>query len=114
LGQDISWKAPVSVPGRFGRDETASKLWRWLAELREIILVWEFLRLSRDPSETPRDPLRFGYFDQMHMVHEIADLTGETPTRTLNVFRGFFCTELDALRSDGDKKNALHTTRIIL
>ncbi len=57
---------------------------------------------------------RFGYFDQMHMVHEIADLTGETPTRTLNVFRGFFCTELDALRSDGDKKSALHATRIIL
>lgn len=57
---------------------------------------------------------RFGYFDQMHMVHEFAALAGDTPTRTLNVFRGFFRDELDAVRSGRDPGNALHVSRIIL
>lgn len=57
---------------------------------------------------------RFGYFDQMHMVHEFAALTGDTPTRALNAFRGFFGAELDAVRSGRDPANALHSSRIIL
>jgi AraC-like DNA-binding protein len=29
---------------------------------------------------------RFGYYDQMHLVHEFAQFTGQTPTRTLQYF----------------------------
>lgn len=57
---------------------------------------------------------RFGYFDQMHMVHEFAALAGDTPTGTLNVFRMFFAAELAATRSGRDPGNALHRSRIIL
>jgi AraC-like DNA-binding protein len=57
---------------------------------------------------------RFGYFDQMHMVHEFAALADDTPTRMLNVFRGFFRAELDAVRHGLDPGNALHCSRIIL
>jgi hypothetical protein len=56
----------VFGPGRFlegfGRDETASKLWRWslrwLAELREIILIWEFLRQEAVKKSAKMDPIR--------------------------------------------------------
>jgi AraC-like DNA-binding protein len=46
---------------------------------------------------------RFGYYDQMHMVHEFAEFTGETPTRTLDVFRSFFPDELDPARYSRDR-----------
>lgn len=36
------------------------------------------------------DAQRFGDFDQMHMVHEFAEFTGQTPTETLSVFKSHF------------------------
>jgi AraC-like DNA-binding protein len=33
---------------------------------------------------------RFGYYDQMHMVHDFSRFTGETPTRTLQDFKAAF------------------------
>lgn len=57
---------------------------------------------------------RFGYFDQMHMVHEFAALAGDTPTGTLDAFRRFFGAELDSTRSGQDPGNALLGSRIIL
>jgi AraC-like DNA-binding protein len=49
---------------------------------------------------------RFGYYDQMHMVHEFAEFTGETPTRTLDVFKSFFPDRLDGPQSGRDRVNA--------
>jgi len=42
---------------------------------------------------------RFGYYDQMHMVHEFAQFTGETPTRTLHYFETAFQRQMSAIRS---------------
>jgi AraC-like DNA-binding protein len=42
---------------------------------------------------------RFGYYDQMHMIHEFAHFTGETPTRTLYHFEATFQRQLTAIRS---------------
>jgi AraC-like DNA-binding protein len=52
---------------------------------------------------------RFGYYDQMHMIHEFAQFTGETPTRTLHYFETTFQRQMTAIRSgsapraDGDR-----------
>jgi AraC-like DNA-binding protein len=52
---------------------------------------------------------RFGYFDQMHMVHEFAEFTGETPTQTFHHFEAAFQEQIAAIRSgsaprpDGDR-----------
>ena len=48
---------------------------------------------------------RFGYYDQMHMVHECAQFTGETPTQTLQHFENAFGEQLAATRTD----NAPHS-----
>ena len=57
---------------------------------------------------------RFGYFDQMHMVHEFAGFTGQTPTETLGVFKSHFREVLSALQSDQDPEDALRGTRLII
>jgi AraC-like DNA-binding protein len=42
---------------------------------------------------------RFGYYDQMHMVHDFSRLTGETPTRTFHNFEAAFERQMTAIRS---------------
>jgi AraC-like DNA-binding protein len=42
---------------------------------------------------------RFGYYDQMHMVHDFSRFTGETPTRTLQHFEATFEQQMTAIRS---------------
>lgn len=56
----------------------------------------------------------FGYFDQMHMVHEFAEFTSQTPTETLRVFKSHFREVLSALQSDQDPEDALRKTRLII
>lgn len=41
----------------------------------------------------------WGYYDQMHMVHDFQEFTGETPTRTLDHLEAVFREQIDALRS---------------
>jgi AraC-like DNA-binding protein len=57
---------------------------------------------------------RFGYFDQMHMVHEFAEFTGRTPTEALGDFKLHFRDVLNTLQSDEDPANALRATRLII
>ena len=42
---------------------------------------------------------RFGYYDQMHLVHDFSRFTGETPTRTLHHFENAFERQMTAIRS---------------
>jgi AraC-like DNA-binding protein len=42
---------------------------------------------------------RFGYYDQMHMVHDFSGFTGETPTRTLQHFEAAFEQQMTAIRT---------------
>jgi AraC-like DNA-binding protein len=56
----------------------------------------------------------FGYYDQMHMVHDFADFTGETPTNTLSQLEMIFREHLQAIRSRRFSVNAGGDPRLIL
>jgi AraC-like DNA-binding protein len=43
----------------------------------------------------------FGYFDQMHMVHDFEKFTGQIPTYTLNQMEILFLEQIQAMRSGG-------------
>lgn len=42
---------------------------------------------------------QFGYYDQMHMIHDFAEFTGETPTQTLKQLESVFADRLTDVRS---------------
>jgi AraC-like DNA-binding protein len=57
-------------------------------------------RMARSPGASWTEVAhRFGYYDQMHMVHEFAQFTGETPTRSLHYFEAAFQRQIVAIRS---------------
>ena len=43
----------------------------------------------------------FGYYDQMHMVHDFAEFTGSTPSETLNQLEKVYVEQIRSLRSGG-------------
>ena len=57
---------------------------------------------------------RFGYHDQMHLVHDIGRFTGETPTKILSVFRLFFREAVEGLNASADPAHVLCDSRLIL
>ena len=72
-------------------------------------------RMTRGPGASWTDTAhRYGYHDQMHMVHDIQRFTGETPTRILPVFQLVFREAIDGLRSSGDPMHILNDSRLIL
>jgi AraC-like DNA-binding protein len=56
----------------------------------------------------------FGYYDQMHMVHDFEDFTGETPSKTLNQVESLFRGQIAALRSGKLPPIASSDSRFIL
>ena len=57
-------------------------------------------RMARSPQGSWTEVAhRFGYYDQMHMVHDFSRFTGETPTRTLQHFEAAFERQMMAIRS---------------
>jgi AraC-like DNA-binding protein len=57
-------------------------------------------RMARSPQGSWTEVAHhFGYFDQMHMVHEFTGFTGETPTRTLHHFEAVFERQMTAIQS---------------
>jgi len=57
-------------------------------------------RMARSPQGSWTEVAhRFGYYDQMHMVHDFSRFTGETPTRTLQHFETAFERQMTAIRS---------------
>jgi AraC-like DNA-binding protein len=57
-------------------------------------------RMARSPEGSWTEiAYRFGYYDQMHMVHDFSRFTGETPTRTLQHFEAIFERQMTAIRS---------------
>jgi AraC-like DNA-binding protein len=57
-------------------------------------------RMARSPQGSWTEVAhRFGYYDQMHMVHDFSRFTSETPTRTLQHFEAAFERQMTAIRS---------------
>ena len=57
-------------------------------------------RMARSPQGSWTEIAhRFGYYYQMHMVHDFSRFTGEPPTRTLQHFEAVFERQLTAIRS---------------
>lgn len=57
-------------------------------------------RMARFPGRTWTEVAHhFGYYDHMHMVHEFAEFTGETPTNTLRGFESIFQQQMNQIRS---------------
>jgi AraC-like DNA-binding protein len=56
----------------------------------------------------------FEYCDQMHMIHDFEDFTGQTPTTTLRQTELLFRGQIEAMRSSGFLANANDDPRIVL
>jgi AraC-like DNA-binding protein len=58
--------------------------------------------------------LTFGYYDQMHMVHDFAEFTGATPSETLNQLETVYVEQIKSLRAAAPSPAAVSPLRLIL
>jgi AraC-like DNA-binding protein len=56
----------------------------------------------------------FGYYDQMHMVHDFAEFTDKTPTETLIQLETVFVEQIKTMRSGAPSAKATDGSRLIL
>ncbi|RXH56167.1 hypothetical protein GRAN_3024 [Granulicella sibirica] len=55
----------------------------------------------------------FGYYDQMHMVHDFADFTGVTPSETLNQLEAVYVEQIKSLREQKPASTAEDPVRLV-
>jgi AraC-like DNA-binding protein len=56
----------------------------------------------------------FGYYDQMHMVHDFGEFTDKTPTETLIQLETVFVEQIKTMRSDALSAKPTSSSRLIL
>ena len=55
-----------------------------------------------------------GYYDQMHMVHEFREFTGDSPTETLCQLELLFRAQIDAIRAGRAAEHSIMVHRFVL
>jgi AraC-like DNA-binding protein len=55
-----------------------------------------------------------GYHDQMHMIHDFEEFTGETPTQTLRLVEIFFRQQIEAIRMGMGANNSVQVPRLVI
>ena len=55
-----------------------------------------------------------GYHDQMHMIHDFEEFTGNTPTQTLGVLESFFRQQLNAIRTTTTNRDSQQPPRFVI
>ena len=56
----------------------------------------------------------FGYYYQMHMVHDFGEFTGGTPTEVLSQLEAVFVEPIRQMRLKAGETNNEHDSRLIL
>jgi AraC-like DNA-binding protein len=56
----------------------------------------------------------FGYYDQMHMIHDFEQFTGATPTETLRSVEIFFREQIEAMRAGAARADSRLVRRIMI
>lgn len=56
----------------------------------------------------------FGYHDQMHMIHDFEQFTGEAPTEALRLVEAFFREQIDAIRAGSGPEGREHVERFVI
>ena len=56
----------------------------------------------------------FGYYDQMHMIHDFAEFTGDTPSETLNQLENVFVEQIKSLRRKNQSPREANPLRLVL
>ena len=55
----------------------------------------------------------FGYYDQMHMVHDFAEFTGATPSETLNQLETVYVEQIKSLRTSESAPREASLLRLV-
>ena len=55
----------------------------------------------------------FGYYDQMHMVHDFAEFTGATPSETLHQLEAVYVEQIRTLRTGGPAPPTVDPLRLV-
>ena len=57
---------------------------------------------------------RFGYYDQMHMIHDFGEFTGGTPGKVLDEFETVFVEQIKSMRANKQMATTEVDSRVIL
>ena len=111
---DLAWQAGIGVrqfqrefSARFG---ASPKLFSRMVRFQNALDT-----KARSSTKSWTDVAHeFGYYDQMHMVHDFREFTGESPTETLRQAELLYRAQIDAVRSGRAAEHRNSVRRFVL